>query len=96
MTSPEEVKKLAALARVEIRDEDLDSFTREFDAIVGYVSKLEALTLPKVQDEIPAVRNVFRADTEPHDSGVYTRKIAEQFPNRKGDSLVVKQIISHD
>lgn len=97
MITPEEVKKLAALARVEVSDEELPKFVKEFEAILAYVGQLEKLdidvTAPK---EKPAVRNVMREDGEPHEKGRWTEKLAEQFPAREGDALSVKQIISHD
>lgn len=97
MATTEEVKKLAALARIEIGDAELKKFTKEFDAILAYVGQLEKLNLPKdVGREKPPLRNVMREDGEPHEAGIYTEKLAKQFPAREGDALVVKQIISHD
>ena len=45
MTTPEDVQKLAALARIEVPEAELASFTREFDAVLSYVGKLDELTL---------------------------------------------------
>lgn len=97
MATIEEVKKLAALARVRIKDGELEKFTREFDAILAYVGQLERLDLPENrEEEKPLLRNVTRKDGEPHGAGIHTEKLAEQFPSREGDVLSVKQIISHD
>ena len=97
MTTPEEVKKLAALARVKIDDAELGKFTSEFDAILAYVGQLESLELPSdSKGEKPALRNVMRTDGEPYATRTYTEKLAEQFPTRSGDALSVKQIISHE
>jgi len=98
MATTEEVKKLAALARITVADAELEKFTSEFDAILAYVGQLEKLELPQgdaLRDK-PVLRNVMRVDGEPHASGMYTEKIAEQFPAREGDALSVKQIITHD
>ncbi len=94
--SPEDVKRLASLARVEVSDEDLARFASEFDAILTYIGKLEELTLPQASASVPAVRNVFREDGTPDAPGIWTEKLAEQFPDREGDYLSVKQIITHD
>jgi aspartyl-tRNA(Asn)/glutamyl-tRNA(Gln) amidotransferase subunit C len=97
MATAEEVKKLANLARISVSEEELPSFVKEFDAILAYVGQLEALEIPKAQTgELPPLRNVMRLDGEPHATGMYTEKIAEQFPSREGDALVVKQVITHD
>ena len=96
MATTEEVKKLAALARIRVEDSELEKFTSEFDAILKYVGQLESLQLPASSSQPPALRNVMREDGEPHVSGAYTEKLAEQFPAREGDALSVKQIISHE
>jgi aspartyl-tRNA(Asn)/glutamyl-tRNA(Gln) amidotransferase subunit C len=97
MATTEEVKKLAALARIRVEDAELEKFTGEFDSILAYVGQLEKLKLPENSSkEKPALRNVMRADGEPHAPGEYTEKLAEQFSAREGDALSVKQIISHD
>lgn len=96
MATTEEVKKLAALARIKVGDAELEKFTGEFDAILAYVGQLEKLELPKGGETKPILRNVMRADGASHAPRVYTEKLAEQFPAREGDALVVKQIISHD
>jgi aspartyl/glutamyl-tRNA(Asn/Gln) amidotransferase C subunit len=97
MATTEDVRKLAALARITVPEADLERFTKEFDAILAYVGQLDKLELPKdLKDTKPAVRNVFREDGGPTETGTWTEKIAGQFPAREGDALVVKQIISHD
>jgi len=96
MATTEDVKKLAALARIRVEDADLEKFTSEFDAILAYVGQLEKLELPAGLDEKPALRNVMRQDTEPYSAHTYTEKLTEQFSAREGDALAVKQIITHE
>ncbi|MGD0328485.1 MAG: Asp-tRNA(Asn)/Glu-tRNA(Gln) amidotransferase subunit GatC [Minisyncoccia bacterium] len=97
MATKEEVKKLAALARIRVADAELDKFTSEFDAILAYVGQLEKLDVPQnFKDKRPPLRNVMRVDGEPHVREVYTEKLVKQFPAREGTALVVKQIIQHD
>lgn len=93
----EEVAHLAALSRLSIGEGELATFAGEFDAILAYVSTLDELSLPLgVGEQISEVRNVFRPDGEPHQPGQYTEAIVAQFPDRDGNSLSVKQILSHD
>ncbi len=97
MATREEVQKLAALARISIKDSELDAFTKEFDAILAYVGQLEKLEIDTdTKSELPALRNVMREDGEPHPSGLYTEKIVTAFPEKEGNALVVKQIITHE
>ncbi|MBA3788893.1 aspartyl/glutamyl-tRNA amidotransferase subunit C [Patescibacteria group bacterium] len=95
MATSEDVKKLAALARISVPEGKLTRFAEEFDGILKYVSQLEELQVPKGEPLLPYT-NVFRADADPHEKGKWTEKLAEQFPAREGNALSVKQIISHD
>ena len=96
MATAEEVKKLAALARIRVEESELEKFTREFDAILAYVGQLEKLKLQRGSHaEKPPLRNVMREDGEPHAGGAFTEALAAQFPAREGDALVVKQVITH-
>jgi aspartyl/glutamyl-tRNA(Asn/Gln) amidotransferase C subunit len=95
MANGEEIRKLGELARIAVSEEELPKFVAEIDAILGYVSALDQLEVSKGEPHLPYV-NVFRPDEKPHKKGMYTEKLAEQFPAREGDLLSVKQIISHD
>ncbi|MCI0597778.1 Asp-tRNA(Asn)/Glu-tRNA(Gln) amidotransferase subunit GatC [Candidatus Parcubacteria bacterium] len=96
MASVDEVKKLAALARLSVRDEEVKAFAKEFDSILAYVGQLESLQVHSEEKKTPPLRNVFREDSEPHEKGKYTKKIVEQFPNRERNYLKVKKIISYE
>lgn len=96
MASEDDVKKLAALARIAVGGAELPRLSKEFESIVAYVGKLDELDVSARKGVAPPVRNVFREDGEPHEAGKHTEALAAQFPGREGDSLKVKQIISHD
>ncbi len=95
--TPDDVKRLAALARIAIPEDKLATFAAEFESVLAYVGTLDSLTLASEEGEVyPTRRNVLREDGEPTPAGTYTDAIAAQFPEREGNHLVVKQIISHD
>ncbi len=97
MATATEVKKLAALARIKVEDAELEKFTKEFDAILAYIGQLKKLDVSQdPKGEKLLLRNIMRADGEPHVAGKYTKKLVAQFPAHEGDALSVKQIISHD
>lgn len=96
MATPDDVTRLAALARISVPEHELAKFAGEFESILAYIGQIDALTIPEGAQAVPAHRNVFREDGEPHPSGQYTDALAEQFPRREGDYLAVRQIISHD
>lgn len=96
MASPDEVKKLAALARISIPERELPTMAKEFDSILAYIGQIETMQIDMSVVPEPTQRNVFREDGVPHEGGKYTEKLVAQFPARDGDYLQVKKIISHD
>jgi aspartyl/glutamyl-tRNA(Asn/Gln) amidotransferase C subunit len=95
--TPEDVARLAALARISIPENQLAAMAQEFDSILAYIGQLDELSLDRAT--VPAdltVKNSFREDGVPHEKGMWTEAITAQFPAREGDALAVKQIISHD
>ena len=105
MATIEDVKKLAALARLSIPEDQLEARAAEFDRIVSYIGQLDELEIdagavpqaPFHQDApLNILRNVFREDGEPTAPGTWTEKLVGLFPKRDGNHLSVKKIISHD
>lgn len=97
MASIEDVRKLAALARLSIPESDLPARAAEFDRIVSYINQLEELAIDTTAAPTsPALRNVLREDGEPIAAGTWTEKLVGMFPKRDGDYLSVKKIISYD
>jgi aspartyl-tRNA(Asn)/glutamyl-tRNA(Gln) amidotransferase subunit C len=96
MSTPDEVTKLAALARIDVSEEDVQTFAKEFDAILAYVGKIEALSVSGEADTRPVVRNVMRKDAGAHEAAEYTKRLVAQFPEQDENYLKVKKIISHD
>ena len=91
----EKVLNLAKLARIEIGDEEAESLSHEFDAILKYVSEVKEV--PTIDHsnilENVGMINVMREDTNPHESGLYTEKILSEAPAREGGYIKVKKIL---
>lgn len=96
MTSVDEVKKLASLARITVSDEELPKFEKEFESILAYIGQIEKLQVDTGVSSNPLHKNVFREDGTPHEKGKYTKVLTEAFSKKDGDYLKVKKIISHD
>lgn len=65
--TPELVKKLAYLARLEIKDDELAAMTRDMEQLVALADRLAALDLSQTppMDHVLPVMNVLRDDAEP-------------------------------
>lgn len=100
MISKEEIQKLAELARIEIKDGEMESLRNEIDAILDYVGQVRSVAggrdsvfSPNRKKAIGGVINVMRDDTDPTASGTYSKELIAEFPNREGDYLKVKKIL---
>ncbi len=90
-----EVLKLAKLARIEIREEEADKLSHEFDAILDYVGEIKKVSGQEHSNTLENVGmfNVMREDGDAHESGIYTERILVQTPAREGDYIKVKKIL---
>lgn len=93
MISKADIQNLALLARLEVSDEELAKLEKEIPDILAFVQ-----TIQKVAADAPAgtsaLRNVVRADKNPHESGVYTEALLSAAPAREGNRIAVKQVLS--
>lgn len=89
-----QIKKLAALARIEISDEELASFSADLGAILAYVDQVRAVT-EKVGDVAgqEMLDNVARIDIVTRTTGEYTDSILALAPDRDGNYVKVKKIL---
>lgn len=86
-----DIRKLAALARLDVSDEEITKLTHEIPAILAFVE-----TVQKVAGSagVPdATQNVMRDDTHAHEPGKYTDDLLKAAPQVKNGKVVVKQVI---
>lgn len=88
-----DVRALAQLARLDVTDAELAKLGKEIPDILTFVEQIQkAPTTPETQS--PALRNVVRADAEPHASGLYTERLMQAAPAQRENRIVVKQVVS--
>jgi aspartyl/glutamyl-tRNA(Asn/Gln) amidotransferase C subunit len=88
-----DVRALATLARLEVSDAEVARLEREIPNILAFVEEIQKAQVTK-NAKPPVLRNVTRADENPHESGEYTERILKAAPATKHDRIVVKQVIS--
>jgi aspartyl-tRNA(Asn)/glutamyl-tRNA(Gln) amidotransferase subunit C len=91
--SPDEVRWIAHLARLELSDVELATMTRQLSAILDYVRQLQEVDTEGVEPLAHAleVHNVFRAD-EPAPSLPVDAALANA-PDRRGDFYGVPAVL---
>lgn len=88
---------MAELARIEIKEEELESLRGEIDSILDYVGQIKEVTgtVPPLDYKrgLGGVINVMREDNKPNESGVYTEALVAEFPESEKGYLKVKKIL---
>lgn len=93
MSDTVDIRALAKLARLEISDEEVTRLEKEIPGILAFVDSIQKLNVPK-EAKAGELRNVVRADENPHEGGLYTEKLLSAAPAREGNRIAVKQVIS--
>ncbi len=94
MISVEEIKKMAGLARIEIKDEEAEELAKEVGSILDYAAEVKEIAGGNSGEiEMGPVVNVLRDDDNPNEGGTYSKDLIAEFPNKEGDYLKVKKIL---
>ena len=63
MVTPEEIRQLALLAKLEIRDDEIDGLTRQMERIIAFADTINSADVGDTGfDNINGLVNVLRAD----------------------------------
>lgn len=94
----EEVRHLAKLARIELTEEEVETFTKEMSAILNYVSVVKDIVgEDSTSEPVVGVRhNIFRKDEVTNKPNEYTDSIMAEMPKTEGRFMVVKKILNTD
>jgi len=96
MITNEDVQNLANLARIEVKDDEMESIRQKMEGILDYVSEVQNLSKEGVSEDIPNVgenHNVLREDEKPHEGEKYTSNIMRNAPDKEGNYIKVKKIL---
>lgn len=92
-----DVENLAALARIELKEDEKKAMLKDMEGILGYVKQIEGIKIDDVKTEYD-ITNIWREDLpapgglrEPRD---FSRElIIKQFPDAQDGFLKVKKIL---
>lgn len=96
--TPEEIDKLATLARMELTESEKASLVGDMHNILGFIDSIKGADVSVDADgRVGAVSNVFRADDPPaggpHEGGVHTDVLLAAAPEAKDGFVKVKKIL---
>lgn len=87
--SKEEVLKIAQLARLELKEDEVEKFRTQLSGILDYVGQLSKVDTTGIEPiaQITGLQNVVREDIVHVQEPEVREAIMGQFPKRKGDLL---------
>jgi aspartyl/glutamyl-tRNA(Asn/Gln) amidotransferase C subunit len=90
-----DIKSLAQLARLKVSDAELKQLEGELPAILSFVETIRGASVEKTTvPATPAHHNVMRADEDAYAAGRFTEALLGAAPQREGDRIAVKQVVS--
>jgi len=95
MLSPEDVQKVATLARLKLSEEELEQIGRQLGGILDYVAVLDEVDVSEVKPmaHVADVSNAFRADeTRP---SLPREESLSNAPKTDGKYFLVPQILEN-
>src|ERR1051326_3957837 len=90
----DDVLKLARLARIELEEDELDTFVEEFGAILHYVEQLQSVDVEGLEPttQVSGLTNVMRPD-EVIDYGYKAKELLNNVPKIENDQIKVKRMV---
>lgn len=97
MITVKELEHLATLSRIKLTESEKRSLVKEFDSILGYVDQLKKVDVSMdATARVGAVKNISSPDIAEPVSSEDRERLLDEAPDREGDFIAVKKIISQE
>lgn len=93
MISKKEVAHIAKLARLGLKEKEIERMEKELSVILDYVEKLKEVDISKVQSYLTREENAFRNDIKRDEELERRKKLLEMTPEKSGNYIKVKSIL---
>lgn len=92
--SKKEVEKIAKLARLELTDEEIKTYSDQLSAILGYIDQLQEVDTENVEitSQVTGLSNIMREDKVEQCSD--PKELIELAPENKDNLIKVKAVFS--
>jgi aspartyl-tRNA(Asn)/glutamyl-tRNA(Gln) amidotransferase subunit C len=99
MISREEIEHLATLARIELKEGEVESLQKDITDILAYVGQVESVVGGAAEPVLPLHHNVMRTDTPRASEDQLAGKeaaVRAAFPKQENGYNVVRKIIQKE
>lgn len=88
----QDIEKLAELAKIRIPEGKAQGFLNDFESILGYVKQIEGVEIGEVKESF-FLKNILRADANPHETGVLSEALLAAAPETHDGFVKVNKIL---
>lgn len=94
--TPDEVRRIAALAKIGLSDTEVKQMAGELDRIVDFVEQLQSVDTTNVPptDQVTGLEDVFRPDTVRSD--LSREELLANAPDQQDGFFKVKRVLDND
>lgn len=98
MITPDDVRKLAVLARLNLTDVEVARFTTELGSVIGYIEQLAEVDVTGVDptSQVTGLQNVLREDVVVDEMALTHEQQASFVPAYRDKQVVVPLILNKD
>lgn len=98
MITPDDVKKLADLARLNLTDDEVARFTTDLGSVIGYIEQLSEVDVTGVEptSQVTGLQNVLREDVVVDGMALSDAEQAAFVPMYRNRQVVVPLILNKD
>jgi len=94
MISVEHIKELAELSRINLSDQQIQSYQKDLAGILEYIDTIKSVPITINESETrETLRNVMRDDEISYTPGEFSKVLLEAAPDTEGDFVKVKKIL---
>lgn len=87
------VRHVARLSRLELSEAELETFTHQLDAIVGYVAQLEQVDTSRVEGTAHAVDLTCPTRPDTPRPGLERQQVLDPAPEHDGEHFLVPRVL---
>ena len=88
----EDILKLSELAKIEVKEGEIEGLKKDFESILGYINQIESVSVGDVNPTF-STQNVAREDVVKNSPEMYREDILNSAPNTENGFIKVKKIL---
>jgi aspartyl-tRNA(Asn)/glutamyl-tRNA(Gln) amidotransferase subunit C len=99
MINKEQVLHLAKLARIQLKDDEIEKLIQDLNKILNYVEKIQELDLENIEplinivEKLPLRKDNILSEEEIEELNEIRERIIKNFPQKEGSYLKVPKIL---